>query len=87
MTGVGAGYTALPAAPNPGETFTVPIPGGPTEQQATDTVVSYGWLIAIVLVGAVLIAIGRTIAKRIDLRFLGAVVVIGYVAYKIGTAK
>jgi hypothetical protein len=77
-------YTALPAAPNPGETFTVPIPGGPTEQQATDAAVSYGWLIAIVLVGAAVLAAVRYVTKRIDFKLLAVLAAIGVVAYYAG---
>jgi hypothetical protein len=75
--------TALEPAPG----YTLPgveIPGGPTEQQATDAAVNYGWLIAVVIVAAVLIGIVRTILRRVDIRFVGAVVLIGFIAYQVG---
>lgn len=77
--------TPVRLEPAPGYTIPgVEVPGGPTEEQATQAAVDYGWLIAVVIVGAVVIAIARSIARRIDFRFLGAVLLIGFIAYQVG---
>lgn len=72
------------APPKPGETYTVPIPGTPTEQQAVDTAVNYGWLIAVVLVAAVVLGAVRYVTKRIDFRLLVGLAAVGFVAYQVG---
>lgn len=79
-----AGY-ALAPTPRPG--YTIPgvgVPAGPTEEQATQAAVDYGWLIAVVLIGAVVIAIGRMITKQINFKLLGALIVVGWLAYQVG---
>lgn len=76
---------ALVPTPKPG--YTIPgvgIPGAPTEQQATKTAVDYGWLIAIVIIGAILVGIVRMITRQINFKLLGALTLIGFIAYQIG---
>lgn len=75
----------LPAAPGPGSTFTVP--GGPTEQQATQAAVDYGWLIAIIIVGALILAAVGYVAKQINFKLLGGLIVVGYIAYLVGKSN
>jgi hypothetical protein len=71
--------TRLPAAPGPGSTFTVP--GGPTEQQATDTAVNYGWMIALLILTAVVLALGRFLWGSMAVRILLAAVGGGWLVY------
>ena len=85
LTTAVATVAGLPAAPGPGSTFTVP--GGPTEQQATDAAVNYGWVIALIIVGGALLAAVRYVTNRIDFRLVGALALVGLVAYKMGTGK
>ena len=71
--------TRLPAAPGPGSTFTVP--GGPTEQQATDTAVNYGWVIALVILTAGAIVLARFLWGSMAVRVLLAAVGGGWLVY------
>jgi hypothetical protein len=77
-------YRLAPMAPAPG--ITVPGVGvpAPTEEQATQAAVDYGWLIAVVIIGAVLLAIGRMIIRQINFKLLGALVLVGFIAYQVG---
>jgi hypothetical protein len=70
--------------PAPG--LTVPGVGVPVpdEREAVDAAVNYGWLIAVVLVGAAVITVGRAVTKRIDFRLLGIMVAVGFIAYQVG---
>lgn len=71
--------------PAPG--FTLPgveVPGGPTEQQATQAAVDYGWLIAVLIIGGLLLAAVRYVTKRIDFRLVLVLVVLGIGAYQYG---
>ena len=63
----------------------VGIPGGPTEQQATDTAVEYGWLIAVVIVGALVVTAVRFVTERINIKLVLVLGVVGFIAYQIGT--
>jgi hypothetical protein len=74
-----------PLEPKPG--YTIPgvgVPGAPTEEQATEAAVEYGWLIAIVIVGVVIVALFRSVTRRIDFQLVGVLVVAGFVTYQIG---
>ena len=74
-------------APTPGPGITIPgvgIPAGPTEEQATKAAVDYGWLLAIILIGAVVMGIGRMITRQINFKLLGALVLVGFIAYQVG---
>lgn len=82
---VTGGLTALPAAPGPGSTFTVPGSENlPSEQQTTEAAVNYGWLIAIILIAAVVIGVVRYVTRRIDLKLLLGLAFVGFVAYQVG---
>ncbi len=84
MTAAAGAYALEPA---PGYT----IPGvnvpAPSEQEATQAAVDYGWLIAIVIIGAVLLGIVRSITRQINFKLLGALTLAGIVAYQIGKAS
>lgn len=73
-------------APAPAPGITVPGVGvpAPTEQQATDAAVEYGWLIAVVLVGALLVTAVRFVTRRIDFRLVLVLVLLGVGAYQYG---
>lgn len=75
-------------APTPGPGITIPgvgVPGGDQlEQDATKAAVDYGWLLAIVIIGAVIVAIGRMITRQINFKLLGALVLVGFIAYQVG---
>ena len=76
---------AYAPAPAPGYTLPgVEVPGGPTEEQATQAAVDYGWLIAIVLIGVALMAVVRSVTRQINFRLLGVIVVVGFIAYQFG---
>ena len=76
---------SLRLEPAPGYTLPgVEVPGAPSEQEATQAAVDYGWLIAIVLVGAALLAIVRKVTREINFRLLGVIVVVGFIAYQFG---
>ncbi len=70
--------------PAPG--ITVPGVGvpAPTEEQATQAAVDYGWLIAVVLVGAAVLAVFRKITREINFKLVGVMVVVGFIAYQVG---
>lgn len=74
--------------PAPG--YTVPgveIPGVPSEQEATQAAVDYGWLIAVVIVGAVIVAIVRSVTKQINFRLVGIILLVAGGAYLYGKAQ
>jgi hypothetical protein len=78
--------TALEPAPG----YTLPgveIPGGPTEQQATDAAVNYGWLIAVVIIGLIIKAAFTYVTRRIDFRLVLVLIGIGGLAYLYGKAQ
>lgn len=73
--------------PAPG--YTIPgvgIPGAPTEQQATQAAVDYGWLIAVVILGLIIKGVIAYVTKRIDFKLLLILVALGFGAYQIGKA-
>lgn len=73
--------------PAPGITLPgVGVPA-PTEQQATQAAVNYGWLIAVVLIGLIVKALVTYVTRRIDFKLLLILVVLGFGAYKIGTVS
>lgn len=80
--------TARKLEPAPG--YTIPgvgVPGAPTEQQATDAAVEYGWLIAVLVVGGIFVAAVRYVTKRIDFRLVLVLVLLGVAAYQFGKVK
>jgi hypothetical protein len=80
----------MPPLLEPAPGYTIPgvgVPGAPTEQQATEAAVEYGWLIAVVIVGAVLVSVVRTITRQINFRLVGVIVLVAFCAYLYGQAK
>lgn len=75
-------------APTPGPGITIPgvgVPGGDQlERDATKAAIDYGWLIAVVLIGAAVIAGGRYVTRRIDFRLVGVLLVVGLITYQVG---
>jgi hypothetical protein len=73
-------------APAPAPGITVPGVGvpAPTEQQATDAAVEYGWLIAIVLIGLIIKAAFAYVARRVDFRLILVLALLGFGAYQYG---
>lgn len=77
--------TPVRLEPAPGYTLPgVEVPGGPTEEQATDAAVEYGWLIAIVIIGLILKAGFTYVTRRIDFRLVLVLVLLGVGAYQYG---
>jgi hypothetical protein len=79
-----------PVRLDPAPGYTIPgvgVPGAPTEQQATQAAVDYGWLIAVVLIGGVLLAAVRYVTKRIDFRLVLVLTLLGIGAYQYGKVK
>lgn len=78
--------TPYALAPTPGPAITVPGVGVPLpdEREAVETAVDYGWLIAILLIGAALVAVVRMVTRQINFKLLGALVLIGFIAYQVG---
>jgi hypothetical protein len=72
-------------APVPGATLQVPgvqVPiNTPTEQQATDTAINYGWLIALVIVVAVSVKFLKFIMSSKPVQIVAAMTA-GYLLYK-----
>lgn len=84
MTAAGGPVRLEPA---PG--YTIPgvgVPGTPTEQEATAAAVEYGWLIAVVIVGIVVIKAARFVTKRIDVTLLLVLALLAAGAYQYGKA-
>lgn len=75
-------------APAPAPGITVPGVGvpAPTEQQATDAAVEYGWLIAVVIIGLIIKAAFTYVTKRIDFRLVLVLALLGVGAYQYGKA-
>jgi Flp pilus assembly pilin Flp len=73
--------------PQPG--ITVPGVGvpAPTERQATDAAVEYGWLIAVVAVALIIKAAFTYVTRRIDFRLVLVLVGLGGLAYMYGKAQ
>lgn len=69
----------LPAAPKPGGTFTVP--GGPSEQDATQAAVDNGWLLALVVLTVATVVFLRFLWRSPAVRILLAAVGGGWLVY------
>lgn len=73
--------------PAPG--ITVPGVGvpAPTEEQATQAAVDYGWLIAVVIIGLIVKGMITYVMRRIDFKLLLILIAFGFGAYKIGSVS
>jgi hypothetical protein len=79
-------YTHLAPTPKPG--ITVPGVGvpAPTQEDAVNTAVEYGWLIAVIIVGVVVIKAVRFVTRRIDVTLLLVLILLAAGAYQYGKA-